>query len=58
MRVKDDIMLIWTDDKYAFSHEVYDSVLSTTLSYGNIRRFPLVSERNRTGGAGKFILQP
>lgn len=49
-------MLIWTDDKYVSSSEVCAPVLNITFSYGNIRRFPLVSERNRTGGAGTLIL--
>ena len=37
MTVKDDIILLWTDD-----------------NQGNIRRFPLLSEQNRTGGAGVY----
>ena len=55
MRVEDDITLLWTDDKYViFGSQVPQTTDSSIfLSFGNIRRFPLVSERNRTGGAGK-----
>lgn len=28
--------------------------LMTKFRWGNIRRFPLISERNRTGGAGEL----
>lgn len=30
------------------------SMLTAYISWGNIRRFPTVEERNRTGGAGIY----
>lgn len=53
LRVEDDVILLWADDKYALS--VFTFFISKHYrSWGNIRRFPLVEERARSGGAGVY----
>lgn len=55
MRVPDDITLLWTDDKYVQRYIVSSRITNVIIcSWGNIRRFPTIAERNRTGGAGVY----
>lgn len=58
MTVPDDITLLWTDDKYVLWFVSCDGGIADdhvgVNSFGNVRRYPLVSERNRTGGAGVY----
>lgn len=55
MRVPEDVTLLWPDDKYVTVDAIrFDSISPFIRSWGNIRRFPLVSERNRTGGTGVY----
>lgn len=53
MRVPDYVTLLWSDDKYVVVFLVIFFCLEV-FSWGNIRRFPIASERNRTGGAGVY----
>lgn len=57
MTVPDDVTLLWTDDTYVITH--FDMCLAPgnlakAISWGNVRRYPVPSERNRTGGAGVY----
>lgn len=54
MQVPDYVTLLWADDKYV-SYSIHVLAwLTLQISWGNIRRFPTASERNRTGGAGVY----
>ncbi|KAF7349457.1 GH115-C domain-containing protein [Mycena sanguinolenta] len=59
LRVNDYVTLLWTDEKYVFPSAPAQSKYAETnawysCSWGNVRRYPLPSERNRTGGAGIY----
>ena len=56
MQVPDDVILLWSDDKCVQCVFLCHShLLNFSLdSFGNVRRNPLVSERNRTGGSGVY----
>ena len=55
MRVPDDVILLWSDDK-CVSHDIQPAETDTCRhhSWGNVRRYPIPSERNRTGGYGVY----
>lgn len=40
--------------QYSYEMKKLTLIAFYTFSFGNIRRFPLASERNRTGGAGVY----
>lgn len=56
MTVPDDVTLLWTDDTCVFGlyHALVAVYSFMWFRWGNVRRYPVPSERNRTGGAGVY----
>ena len=54
MKVPDDAILLWSDDKCVLLCWPLTTPPEANNSWGNVRRNPLPSERNRTGGSGVY----